>query len=88
MYANFKAEVRKRFRKDANAQIKHAQWEKLRQSSYPNGDQFFQKYEELAYNVGVHDNEQVMVAQIKKATHGTSKNTIYMANGEVPTGYD
>ncbi len=63
-------------------QIKHAHWEKLRQTTYQDGDQFFQKFEELAYNSGVRDNEQVMLAQIKKAAHGTSKNMIYAANSE------
>ncbi len=29
-----------------------------------------------------------MLTQIKKAAHKTSKNTIYMADGEVPTIYD
>ncbi len=33
----------------------------------PDSDQFFQKFEELAYDAGVCDNEQVMLAQIKKA---------------------
>ncbi len=47
-YSNFQTEVRARFWKDSDAQIKHAQWEKLRQSNYPDGDQFFQKFEELA----------------------------------------
>ncbi len=69
-------------------QIKHVQWEKLRQLSYPDGDQFFQKFEELAYNAGVRGNKQVMLAEIKKATGKTSKNIIYMADGEVPTTYD
>ncbi len=56
--------------------------------SYPDGNQFFQKFKELAYDAGVHDNEQVMLTQIKKAAHKTSKNMIYVANGEVPTTYD
>ncbi len=69
-------------------QIKHAQWEKLRQSNFPDGDQFFQKFKELAYNGGICNNEQVMLAQIKRATRETSKNTIYSADREVPTTYD
>ncbi len=48
-------------------QIKQAQWEKLRQSTFQDGNQFFQKFEELAYDARVCDNEQVMLAQIKKA---------------------
>ncbi len=55
-YEDFQTELRGRFWKNADAQIKHAQWEKLRQSSYQDGDQFFQKFEELAYDTGVHDN--------------------------------
>ncbi len=47
-----------------------------------------QKFKELAYNARVRDNEQVMLTQIKKATCETSKNTIYSADGEVPTTYD
>ncbi len=33
-------------------------------------------------------NEQVMVAQIKRATRKTSKNTIYAADGELPVLYN
>ncbi len=55
--------------------------------NYPDSDQFFQKFEELAYDTGVCDNEQVMLTQIKKATQETSKNMIYSADGEVPTTY-
>ncbi len=43
------------------------QWENLRQVNFPNSNQFFQQFEELAYYAGIHDNEQVMIAQIKKA---------------------
>lgn len=87
-YADFKAEVKKRFWKDIDTQIKFAQWEKLCQANYQDGDLFFQKFEELAYKAGVHNNEQVMVAQIKRVAHETSKNTIYTADREVPTTYD
>ncbi len=34
-YAKFKEEVRTRFWKDSNSQIKHAQWEKLKQTNLP-----------------------------------------------------
>ncbi len=67
-YDTFKETVKVRFWKDSDAQIKHAQWEKLRQSNYPDGDQFFQKFKELAYDARVRDNEQVMLTQIKKST--------------------
>ncbi len=87
-YADFKAEVRTRFWKDSDSQINVAQWEKLRQMTYQDGDQFFQKFKELVYDAGVCSNEQVMLAQIKKAARKTSKNMIYAANGEVPNTYD
>ncbi len=66
-YEDFQTELRARFWKDADAQIKHAQWEKLRQSNFQDGDQFFQKFEELAYDAGICDNKQVMLAQVKRA---------------------
>lgn len=69
-------------------QIKYVQWEKLWQTNFQDGDQFFQKFEELAYNAGVQDNEQVMLAQVKKVACKTSKNTIYTADGDVPTDYN
>ncbi len=75
-------ELKTRFWKDADAQ-----WEKLRQSTFPDGDQFFQKFEELAYDARICDNEQVMLTQVKGAIRETSKNTIYSADGEVPTTY-
>ncbi len=59
--------LRSRFWKDTDEQIKRMQWEKLRQVNYPDGDKFFQQFEELAYYAGVCDNEQVMITQIKKA---------------------
>ncbi len=80
--------LRSRFWKDADKQIKRAQWEKLRQVDYPDGDKFFQQFEELVYYAGVRDNEQVMIAQIKKAAQEMSKNTIYSADGDVPTSYE
>ncbi len=69
-------------------QIKYVQWEKLRQTNFQDGDQFFQKFKELAYDMGVQDNEQVMLTQVKKAARESSKNTIYAANRDVPTKYD
>ncbi len=77
-----------RFWKDADAEIKRTQWEKLRQVDFKDSDQFFQQFEELAFYADVCNNEQVMIAQIKRAACKTSKNTIYMANGDLPTLYD
>ncbi len=86
-YEDFKSNLRERFWKDTDKQIKRAQWEKLRQVNFSDGDQFFQQFKELAYYTGIRDNEQVMIAQIKKAAQETSKNTIYSADGEVLTSY-
>ncbi len=80
--------LKERFWKDADEWIKYAQWEKLRQVNFPDGNQFFQQFEELAYYAGVHDNEQVMITQIKKAARETSKNTIYSADGDLPKSYE
>ncbi|KAK0229902.1 hypothetical protein EDD85DRAFT_849973 [Armillaria nabsnona] len=87
-YDDFKKELRKRFWKDADVQLKYAKWEKLRQSDNKDGNQFFQEFKELAYHARVCDNKQVMLHQIKKAAHQSSKNTIYSADGEVPTMYE
>ncbi len=87
-YEDLKNELNARFRKDSDAQIKYMQWEKLRQTTYQEGHQFFQKFKELAYHARVRDNQQVMLDQIKKATCDMSKNTIYLADGEVPTTYE
>ncbi len=40
------------------------------------------------YHAGIRSNNQLMLHQIKKAAHQTSKNTIYSADGDVPTDYD
>ncbi len=66
-YEDFKTNLRERFWKDADEWIKYTQWEKLRQVNFPDGDQFFQQFKELAYYARVRDNEQVMITQIKKA---------------------
>ncbi len=87
-YDKFEEHLRARFWKDADEQIKRAQWEKLRQVNFKDGDRFFQEFEELAHYAGVCSNEQVMVAQIKRAAHETSKNTIYAGNGDLPNLYD
>ncbi len=87
-YEDFKATLNTRFWKDANAEIKRAQWEKLRQVDFKDGDQFFQQFKELAFYADIRNNEQVMIAQIKKAAHETSKNTIYAADGDLPTDYE
>ncbi len=86
-YADFETTLRERFWKDADEQIKRAQWEKLRQVNFKDGDKFFQKFEELAFYAGVLGNKQVMLPQVKKAARETSKNTIYSANRELPTSY-
>lgn len=69
------------------AEIKYAQWEKLRQLSYPKSDLFFQQFESLAFKASIIGNKKMMMAQVKKAIRETTKNTIYAANREVPTTY-
>ncbi len=87
-YDEFEEHLRARFWKDADEQIKRAQWEKLRQVNFKDGDRFFQEFEELAHYAGVRGNEQVMVTQVKKAACKTSKNTIYAGNGDLPNLYN
>ncbi len=87
-YDEFEERLRNRFWKDADEQIKHAQWERLRQVNFKDGDKFFQEFEELTHYAGVRSNEQVMVAQIKRAARETSKNTIYAGDGDLPNLYD
>ncbi len=87
-YEDFETHLRARFWKDADKQIRRAAWEKLRQATFKDGDKFFQEFEELAHYSGVHGNKQVMVAQIKRATCETSKNTIYAADGDLPVLYN
>ncbi len=87
-YEDFEAHLRARFWKDTDEQIRRAAWEKLRQVNFKDGDKFFQEFEELAYYSGVRNNEQVMVAQIKRACRETSRNTIYAADGDLPVLYD
>ncbi len=87
-YEDFKTALTTRFWKDANEQLKYVQWEKLRQADFKDGDKFFQQFEELAYHAGICTNDQLMLHQIKKAGRQTSKNTIYSADGDVPTTYD
>ncbi len=56
--------------------------------NFKDGDKFFQEFEELAHYSGVHENEQVMVAQIKRAARETSRNTIFAADSDLPVLYD
>ena len=86
-YEEFKANLEKRFWKDADAQLKYAQWEKLRQTDSKDGDKFFQEFEELAYHARVRDNDQIMLHQVKKAARQSSKNTIYSADRDVLIKY-
>ncbi len=87
-YEDFKTALTTQFWKDANEQLKYAQWEKLRQVDFKDGDKFFQQFEEFTYHAGIHTNDQLMLHQIKKAARQMSKNMIYSADGDVPTNYD
>ncbi|PBK91055.1 hypothetical protein ARMGADRAFT_1082284 [Armillaria gallica] len=86
-YDQFVAEVRRRFWKDVNAEIKLAQWEELRQKTFTDGDLFFQQFESLAFKAGVFGIDQMMVAQVKKACRSTTKDIIYGTDGDLPTNY-
>ncbi len=86
-YEQFVEEVRWRFWKDANAEIKFAQWEKLQQSNFPDDDLFFQQFESLAFEAGILGIDQMMMAQVKKACRSSSKDIIYTSDGEVLTNY-
>ncbi len=86
-YSDFKAEVRRWFWKDSDAEIKYAQWEKLCQADFKDGNLFFQKFESLAFEAGVFGNKCMMCTQVMKAAHETSKNTIYAGDEMVPATY-
>ncbi len=86
-YEQFVEEVRQRFWKDANAEIKFTQWEKLRQSSFPDGNLFFQQFESLTFEAGILGINQMMMAQVKNACRSSSKDIIYASDGDVPTNY-
>ncbi len=80
-------EVRRRFWKDAKAEIKFAQWEQLCQSNFPDGDLFFQQFESRAFKAGVLGIDMMMMAQVKKACRSTTKDIIYALDGDVPNTY-
>ncbi len=80
-------EVRCRFWKDANTEIKFAQWERLRQSNFPDGNLFFQQFESLAFEAGILGINQMMMVQVKKACRSTTKDIIYASDGDVLTTY-
>ncbi len=86
-YEHFVEEVRRRFWKDANTEIKLAQWEALRQSSFPDGDLFFQQFESLAFEAGVLGINQMMMAQVKKACRAMTKDIIYASDADPPADY-
>ncbi|PBK90593.1 hypothetical protein ARMGADRAFT_1082851 [Armillaria gallica] len=86
-YDQFVEEVQRRFWKDANAEIKLAQWEALRQSTFSDGDLFFQQFESLAFEAGIFGINQMMVAQLKKACRLSAKDIIYGTDGDLPANY-
>ncbi len=86
-YERFVEEVRRRFWKDANAEIKFAQWELLCQSNFPDRDLFFQQFESLTFKAGVLGINMMMMAQVKKACRSTTKDIIYTSDGDIPTMY-
>ncbi len=86
-YEQFVEEVRQRFWKDANAEIKFAQWERLRQSNFLDSDVFFQQFESLAFEAGVLGIDMMMVAQVKKVCRSMAKDIIYASDANIPINY-
>ncbi len=86
-YKQFVEEVRRRFWKDANAEIKFTQWERLRQNQFPDGDSFFQQFKSLAFEAGVLGIDMMMVAQVKKACRSMAKDIIYTSDADIPANY-
>ncbi|KAK0243611.1 hypothetical protein EDD85DRAFT_944929 [Armillaria nabsnona] len=86
-YTDFKAWTKARFWQDADARLKKAAWQRLRQSDFKDGDLFFQKFEQLAAEAGVAGDELMMLDQIEKAARATSKTAIFTAASAIPTDY-
>ncbi len=86
-YEKFVEEVRRQFWKDANVEIKFAQWERLWQNQFSDGDLFFQQFKSLAFEAGVLGIDMMMVAQVKKACRLMAKDIIYASDADVPPNY-
>ncbi|PBK71384.1 hypothetical protein ARMSODRAFT_973818 [Armillaria solidipes] len=65
------------FNHNTNAKLKFHTLKKLHQTNFKSGEVFFQKFEELALEADIIDNDQQMALMIKKAVRKTAKDSIY-----------
>ncbi|SJL13537.1 uncharacterized protein ARMOST_16981 [Armillaria ostoyae] len=87
LYSDFKKAVHDRFYQDADAKLKYQALKKLRQTDFKSGKVFFQKFEELALEADVIDNEGQMAQMIEEAVRKTAKDTIYAQPNCPPDTY-
>ncbi|SJL13538.1 uncharacterized protein ARMOST_16982 [Armillaria ostoyae] len=88
LYADFKKAVHDRFFQDADAKLKYQALKKLRQTDFKSGKVFFQKFEELALEADIIDNEGQMAQMIEEAVRKTAKDTIYTQPNRPPDTYE
>ncbi|SJL12748.1 uncharacterized protein ARMOST_16179 [Armillaria ostoyae] len=88
LYADFKKAVYDRFFQDANAKLKYQALKKLCQTDFKSGEVFFQKFEELALEADIIDNEGQMAQMVKEAVRKTAKDTIYVQPSHPPDTYE
>ncbi|PBK58683.1 hypothetical protein ARMSODRAFT_1028052 [Armillaria solidipes] len=87
-YANFKKAVKDRFHKDADSKLKYQALKRLCQTDFKSGKLFFQKFEELALEAEIIDNEGQMATMIEEAVRKTAKDTIYAQPNAPPDTYE
>ncbi|PBK58434.1 hypothetical protein ARMSODRAFT_983847 [Armillaria solidipes] len=88
LYVDFKKAVHDRFFLDADAKLKYQALKKLRQTDFKSGKVFFQKFEELALEADIIDNEGQMAQMIEEAVRKTAKDTIYAQPNPPPDSYE
>ncbi|PBK68210.1 hypothetical protein ARMSODRAFT_976063 [Armillaria solidipes] len=77
LYNDFKKAVHDRFFLDANARLRYQALRRLHQTDFKSGNIFFQKFEELALEADIIDNEGQMAKMVEEAVRKTTKDTIY-----------
>ncbi|PBK73222.1 hypothetical protein ARMSODRAFT_1016018 [Armillaria solidipes] len=88
LYADFKKAVHDQFFLDADARLKYQALRRLRQTDFKSGNAFFQKFEELALEANIINNEGQMAKMIEEAVCKTAKDTIYTQPNRPPDTYD
>ncbi|SJL06737.1 uncharacterized protein ARMOST_10079 [Armillaria ostoyae] len=73
---------------DADAKLKYQALKKLRQTDFKSGEVFFQKFEELALEADIIDNEGQMAQMVEEAVCKTAKDTIYAQPNHPPDTYE